>query len=336
MVEQLQQQLQEKDASLQRKSEELQQRIREIHQKEQQLSLARDQSSQLQQRLDTAHTELQRKSAIIQQRDAALQQRDATIRQKDTELQQLQAQVQQKMATIQQLRGEVRGKDAELAVLQSQQSPQVAPQEIEFWQVSRQELQVREERVLGRGAWGVVCEGYFRGQCVAIKCVYPDILLPHTRDRIRREVGTMAQVRHPNLVLFIAAVLEDRSGPKIITEILDTSLRSAYEEDRLGPNKPRIFRDVAAAMNYLHSQREPIIHRDLSTANVLLEALAGGVWKAKVSDFGSANLVRLATTPGEGAIVYTAPEAFPQLPRSPTPRPAQTTKIDVYSYGVLL
>ena len=101
----------------------------------------------------------------------------------------------------------------------------------------------------------------------------------------------MAQVHHPNLVLFIAALLDDVSSPKIITEILDTSLRSAYEEDQLGSNKPRIFHDVAATMNYLHSQREPIIHRDLSTPNVLLEAMAWDVWKAKVSDFGSANLV---------------------------------------------
>jgi len=96
------------------------------------------------------------------------------------------------------------------------------------------------------------------------------------------------------------------------------------------------FRDVASAPKYLHLHREPIIH---STSNVLLglEALAN-MWKAKLSDFGSANLVRyaIATTPGEGAIIYTAPEAFPQPPTSPTIPPPQTPKIDVYSYGVLL
>ena len=147
----------------------------------------------------------------------------------------------------------------------------------------------------------------------------------------------MAQVRHPNLVLFIAAVLDDRTGPMIITEILDISLRTAYKENQLGSNnKLRIFQNVASALNYLHLHREPIIHRDVSTANVLLEAVANNVWKAKLSDFGSANLVQLATTPAEGAIIYTAPEAFPQHPRSPTPPPPQTPKIDVYSYGVLV
>ena len=366
-MEKLQQQLQEKDAETQRMTAELQQWKREIQHKEveiqriaqerdvviqrnrQQLSHVVVAMSQLQKRLNSVHTELQQKNVIIQQSHAELQQRDTTIQQMNIELQQsnatilqLQQEIQQKNgelqqrgATILQLQEEARERNAELVVPCSEQIRQVAHQDCE-WQVSHQEVQVNEDRVLGGGAWGFVCEEFFRGQQVAIKCVYPNIFVPRTCDRIHREINTMARLRHPNLVLFIAAVLEDVSGPKIITEILDTSLRSAYEDDRLGSNKPRVFCDVAAAMNYLHSQREPIIHRDLSSANVLLEAMAADVWKAKVSDFGSANLVRLATTPGEGAIIYTAPEAFPQPPGSPTPHPTQTTKIDVYSYGVLL
>ena len=316
---------------------------RQLREKEQQLSRVSSESSELQQRLNTAHAELRQKSATIHQKDAVIHQKDSELQQRATVIQDLRSQVQQKEIAIQQKEVMIQQKDAqiqglqgELQVARSQQRPQVATQEIAFWQVSRREVVIREDQVLGRGAWGVVCEGSFRGQRVAVKCVYPDILLPHTRERIRREIGTMAQVRHPNLVLFMAAVLEDPSGPKIITEILDTSLRSAYETQRLGDNQLRVFRDVAAAMNYLHCQREPILHRDLSTANVLLEAMGVGAWRAKVSDFGSANLVRLATTPGEGAIVYTAPEAFPCPPGAPTPAPAQTPKIDVYSYGVLV
>ena len=88
----------------------------------------------------------------------------------------------------------------------------------------------------------------------------------------------MAKVRHPNLLLFIAAVLDmpNRSDPIIITELLDTDLRKAYQNNQLANNRVRLFilRDVAAALNYLHLQREPIIHRDVSSANVLLQALA--------------------------------------------------------------
>ena len=101
-----------------------------------------------------------------------------------------------------------------------------------------------------------------------------------------------------------------------------------------------IFRDVACALCYLHELKAPIIHRDVSSANVLLQALAKGRWKGKLSDFGSANWAKDAITLGEGAIVYTAPEAYPIPPsfhhKAPPLPPPQTTKIDVYSYGILL
>ncbi len=208
-------------------------------------------------------------------------------------------------------------------------------QEGEFWQVSPEEVCICEDEILGRGAWGYVAKGTFRGTTVAVKRVYPEILQQTTVDRIRREIGTMAQIRHPNLVLFVAAVLNEKTGPMIVTELLDTTLRSAYQDNRVGPNKRRIFGDISSALVYLHRHREPVIHRDVSSANVLLLSLPNDKWLAKLSDFGSANLARDATTPGEGAILYTAPEAFPQSPHSPQPRPQQTTKIDVYSFGVL-
>ena len=85
---------------------------------------------------------------------------------------------------------------------------------------------------------------------------------------------------------------------------------------------------MATALNYLHLQREPIIHRDVSSANVLLQTLPNNWWRGKLSDFGSANLVRDAITAAPGAAVYCAPEASVEGKQSP--------KIDVYSYGKLL
>ena len=205
----------------------------------------------------------------------------------------------------------------------------------ESWIVSCNDI-VKEKHI-GSGAYGYVAEGVFRGQVVAVKQIHDALLVDRNSiDRIHREIRTMATVRHPNLVLFIAAVLDNQAGPMIITELLDTSLRKAYEEDRLGGNVNllKIFRDVASALSYLHRHHTPIIHRDVSSANVLLEAMANSRWKAKLSDFGSANLVEHAVTAGEGAIIYTAPEAFP-VHYSESPKP-QTPKVDVYSYGVLV
>jgi len=199
---------------------------------------------------------------------------------------------------------------------------------IHFWEVSRQEVEILPT-ILGTGAWGWVSEANFRGKLVAVKCLHKDIVSQFTVDQIRREVNIMAQVRHPNLVLFIAAVMDSEQGPLIITEILTTSLRKAANQNILGGNavKLSVFQDVAAALNYLHQHREPIIHRDVSSSNVLLERLPQNTWRAKLSDFGSANLARLATSPGPGAIVYAAPEVAMGL---------QTPKMDVYSFGVLI
>ena len=347
----------------------------EVRQLQQELSREREASARLRQQVAQNETVIQQLLSDTRQQIAQpRQEKEAQVHEKDVQIQRLQQQVsdirrekegqvhqlQRSLTQQQQQLSDVR-RENDVRIQQLQQSltetthqlshvrrekdqlqqrlgttlSRTHSQEIEFWRVSPEEVQVDQE-VLGGGAWGYVAKGTFRGQRVAVKRVYPSILQPTTVDRIRREISTMAQVRHPNLVLFIAAVLDDRTGPMIITELLDTSLRTAYEENRLGSNELRIFQNVASALNYLHLHQEPIIHRDVSTANVLLEAVANDVWKAKLSDFGSANLVRFATTPGEGAIIYTAPEAFPQHPRSRTPPPPQTPKIDVYSYGILI
>ena len=207
---------------------------------------------------------------------------------------------------------------------------QVGFDAIELWEVPREDVHV-SNKILGTGGWGYVAEGTFRGQKVAVKCLHRGILSQFTTNHVRREISIMAQVRHPNLILLIGAVLNADTGPLIITELLDRSLRSAYEDHLLEEHcKLPILRDIAAALTYLHSHRRPIIHRDVSSANVLLEAVRNNSWKAKLSDFGSANLIRLSTTPAEGAAPYAAPEVRTEA------RNQQTPKVDVFSFGVLL
>ena len=208
----------------------------------------------------------------------------------------------------------------------------VTPQLLDLWELPREDVHI-SQTILGTGGWGYVAQGTFRGQVVAVKCLHRGILSPQNEGRVRREISIMAQVRHPNLLLLIGAVLTtEGAGPLIVTELLDRSLRSAYKDGVLEERcKVPILRDVASALTYLHSHRTPIIHRDVSSANVLLEGVRPEIqWKAKLSDFGSANLSHLATTPAEGAAVYSAPEV------STEDRSRQTAKIDVYSFGVLV
>ena len=217
----------------------------------------------------------------------------------------------------------------EIAVLREQvrKKEQSNITDIKYWEVSHTEVKSTGVK-LGDGGWGTVEVGFFQGQKVALKMLHSDIVSPFYNDLVRREIAMMVKVRHPNLLLCIAAVLDHPSGsPIIITEVMDTSMRKMYTSGKLDYKmKLSILRDVASALNYLHCHQDEIIHRDVSSANVLLEVKRENEWKAKLSDFGSANLSRLSKTTAPGAEVYGAPE----VPRE------QTTKMDVYSYGILL
>ena len=193
--------------------------------------------------------------------------------------------------------------------------------------MERDEIEVTSEEPLGVGAWGEVRVAMFRGARVAAKFIHKAIISPHNINLFLREMHMAASVRHPNLLLFIGASLDD-SKPVILTELMPKNLRCIIVA------LPRhhvitIGTDVARGLNYLHLMRpDPIIHRDVSSANVLLEPIGSGNWKAKVSDYGSANFLSKAMTMGPGNASYAAPESFnPKL---------QSPKMDVYSYGILL
>ena len=292
-----------------------------------QLSQAQHEKQDLQERY--THLEEQ----LRQERQKAAQERQEAAEVK----QQLEHQLQELIADKQRLQQQVADTQTE-----AQRTPLIQPQNtleaIEYWKVPRREIQIIRE--VGVGAWGSVFEGKYKDQLVAVKQPHRALLTTHIVKRLQREVQIMAQVRHPNLVQFIAAVFDDKvqrleAPPMIVLELLDMNLRTAYERDVLGASKIPIFRDVAYALHYLHEHQDPIIHRDISTPNVLLEALPQGAWKAKVSDFGSANLEKCSKTAGEGAIIYSAPETFPHTDPTTLP-PPHTTKIDVFSYGILL
>ncbi|XP_029181052.2 U-box domain-containing protein 70-like isoform X2 [Acropora millepora] len=199
------------------------------------------------------------------------------------------------------------------------------------WIVCRDEVQMMD-KCLGKGAWGEVVLGTFRGCKVAVKQIHKLILSHYNRDLFEREMNIASRCRHPCLLQFIGATNDDGS-PLFITELLETSLRALLEQHQLADTKMAdteisiISLDVSLALNYLHNMKPtPIIHRDVSSPNVLLWR-QGDHWRGKVSDYGTANFVQQTMTIGPGSPVYSAPEAA---------SPNQTSKVDVYSFGVLL
>ena len=177
------------------------------------------------------------------------------------------------------------------------------------WILLRKEVTLGR-KVLGKGAWGIVNEGMFRGCKVAVKKIHDLILSDHNRRSFEREMNIASRCRHPNLLQFIGATNDDGS-PLFVTELLDTCLRRLLSERELTPKEVlNLTLDIAKGLNYLHLMKPlPIIHRDISSANVLLWR-RGECWRAKLSDYGAANFMRRCMTANKGAIIYSAPEAF--------------------------
>ena len=177
------------------------------------------------------------------------------------------------------------------------------------WVISRDEIQVTD-KCLGRGAWGVVCEGTFRGIDVAVKQLHELILSPHNRRLFEREMNIASRCHHPYLLQFIGST-NDEGRPLFVTELMETSLRALLEQRELSETEITVISlDVARALNYLHQKKPiPIIHRDVSSSNVLLWR-QGDQWRGKVSDYGAANFMQQTMTVAPGAFIYSAPEAL--------------------------
>ena len=195
------------------------------------------------------------------------------------------------------------------------------------WIISRNEVQVTDKS-LGSGGWGMVYEGRYCGCAVAVKQIREDFAPACSLKMFQREIDMASKCRHPCLLQFIGATI-DGEFPLLVTELMETSLRRLLRKRPLSIEEVSIISlDVARALNYLHQKRPvPMIHRDISSANVLLWRQAGretGIqeaqWRGKVSDYGTAKFVEEVMTQNPGCFVYSAPEG-----RTTT----QTTKVSL-------
>ena len=196
------------------------------------------------------------------------------------------------------------------------------------WVIRKEEIELTGPE-LGVGGWATVTVAKFRGVKVAVKRIHNRIISHHNLLLFQREMNMAARLRHPNLIQFIGATMEGEM--MIVMELMATSLRSQLETDvYFPPNTVKaVSLDVACGLNYLHLiQPDPIVHRDISSANVLLEVIQLNQWRAKLTDYGSVNVACQLHTQNPGSPAYSAPEASnPRL---------QSPKMDIYSFGALV
>ena len=212
-------------------------------------------------------------------------------------------------------------------------------------------VQLFKNQTLGTGSYGAVCKAKCDELPCAAKLLYPvlfdlNILSqatpPNGKDakehrqpmrRFEAECRFLSQIKHPNIIQYIGTYHDPETNALVLLmELMDESLTHFLETAQnpmLYHIQLNILHDTALALAFLHTNG--IIHRDLSSNNVLL--IAGS--RAKVTDFGMSKFAdaaapRLASiTQCPGTPVYMSPEALDEPP-------VYSEKLDCFSFGVLI
>ena len=194
------------------------------------------------------------------------------------------------------------------------------------------------DRELGHGSYATVLELEYMGLKCAGKKIHELLLrqgdASYTVRRFEEECRLLSQIRHPNIVQFLGVYFQQGvRAPILVMEFLPTNLTSCIEQYGILPREISysILHDVALGLCYLHGQTPPIIHRDLSSNNVLLTPNM----TAKISDLGVARILnltplqvsRMTQTPGTPA--YMPPEVM-------VANPKYDTSVDEFSYGIMM
>lgn len=193
------------------------------------------------------------------------------------------------------------------------------------WELSMDALSF--DAAIGKGSYGVVYCGTLDSRVVAIKRLNKG----HELDdevtlSFLYEISLVAACSHKNVLPHVGSVLGHSTLCLVTEYCAGGNLRDYLVTTRRSWKlKLRFAREIAAGMQYLHSRRPPIVHRDLKADNILVSDLG----EIKISDFGLAT--RLAPLPHnakKGSVNWMAPEVL--LTENPF-----TLAGDVYSYGMV-
>jgi len=147
---------------------------------------------------------------------------------------------------------------------------------------------------------------------VAVKMIRipPDFLDESMRQMLIQEINIMSRLKHPNIVQFLGASIDEENIYLVTEYIKGGSIMQQIKKDGYFDSKDvwKTSIDVAKGMDYLHKLQPPMIHRDLKPHNLLRSNSV-----TKITDFGSsASLIQddRTMTYTVGTPQYTAPEVI--------------------------
>lgn len=146
--------------------------------------------------------------------------------------------------------------------------------------------------------------------------------------RVLREIRLQASLDHPNIAAVLNAFwLEDDLA--MIMELIDgETLQKVLERRRLNLDQSlKLIRQVLLALSYAHAKG--VIHRDVSTANIIV----GDDMRIKLTDFGLAKGSADLSVTQSGGMIGSPYYISPEQVRGTA---ATDQRSDIYSTGIVL
>ncbi|CAM6051851.1 unnamed protein product [Sphagnum compactum] len=190
-----------------------------------------------------------------------------------------------------------------------------------------------DDQKVGTGGFGTVYKGKLEtGLTIAVKKT--NHVGISGLQQFLNEVRVLSQVNHRNLVKLHGCCVETEIPMLVYEYVPNGNLSEHLRGEKPGihlnwASCMQIAIETAEAITYLHSSANPpIYHRDVKSANILLD----DKFSVKVSDFGISRLIQSdathVSTAVQGTPGYLDPEYFHSY--------HLTEKSDVYSFGVIL
>jgi eukaryotic-like serine/threonine-protein kinase len=183
-------------------------------------------------------------------------------------------------------------------------------------------------RHLGSGAFGDVYLARHRYMGLQAMKIFSKRESPDALE----EAYLLTKLNHPNIVRMFEAnefQVEEESYGYFTMEYVEGGTLANYKNATSAfASKLYLAAGLLSGLAYAHSQNPPIIHRDISPSNILVDVLQSGS-VAKISDFGLAKHLDTASllASAAGKYLYMAPESFLGI---------HTTATDVYAGGIVL
>ncbi|KAG9312311.1 kinase-like domain-containing protein [Chiua virens] len=152
-----------------------------------------------------------------------------------------------------------------------------------------------------------------------------------SHEMLRRELGIWKRINHKNVVPFLGIAYG--FGMQGATSLVSLWMPNGSLQDFLAKHDKIWLLDVANGLQHLHSQENPIVHGNLTPANVLIDA----DYTARLTDFGFTSIVEKipeavtylqVSTARPGVLRFIAPE---QVQSEKTFN--RKTESDIFSYG---